>query len=84
MKKKKVDCKKHGAVEWKHHLMCDQCERVYDKKTAEMIVEKRGNKCYCGATFAPTNKNTYEPFSAVIICPQCYRKKLQENTGGKI
>jgi len=82
---KKIKCDSHGKVEWKRHLICTECERVYDEKKSEMIVHLRANRCYCGALFAPTIKNDEvledQNFSARPICPQCYQNKIKQKRG---
>lgn len=73
---KKIKCSVHGKVLWKNHIICMECERVYNEEEQDRIWENRKNICHCGKTLLPEKE---KEFSARGICPKCYRKRRNQN-----
>lgn len=83
-------CQLHGKVDWKKHILCNNCKRVYTNSEAIGIFYDKGNKCSCGKFLMPRVGRNLKDFifkkvQAVPLCPKCYRiDKVHEQTAKEI
>ncbi len=74
-----IRCDSHGDVPWQGHVVCDNCERVY--QTSDQGAPNYAPlDCVCGEQLMPTpgedeGTGSAGDFTARSVCPGCYAVK---------
>lgn len=79
MTTKTVRCETHGAVPWEGHIACGKCGAIY--QTSDGAAERFAPRvCGCDERLMPAQTQAGQklPFTARVVCGDCYRAKLAE------
>jgi len=74
-----IECDDHERVEWEGHIVCANCERVYQTKDDE-LPRFAPMICACGQKLMPDRDPEQRKsidFSARPCCPKCYQERSE-------